>query len=232
MTNVIEKVYTDKKDIIQALTRHMDFFNTENTWGSVIVGISAAFEEQRAKNAEIDPSIISNVKTSLMGPMAGIGDSVTQGIVKTILLGIGIDFALQGNPIGPVLFVLLFSIYAAGLSYFMFFSGYRMGKNAVVSILSSDIARYFTDSLKIMSMMVIGGLAASNIKASTQLVFNFGGTTVEVQPLLDKILPGMLPFLFLLLSVYLLKKKGKSPTVVLLVLFVIGFLASFLGILS
>ena len=232
MSVVIKKLYHDKAEISEALTRHMAFFNTENTWGSIIVGVSAALEEERAANRDVNPEIINNVKTALMGPMAGIGDSVTQGIVRVILLGIGIDLATQGNALGPILFVVLFTAYTAGLSYFLFFSGYRMGKNAVVKLLSSNIAKYFTGALKIMSMMVVGGLAASNIKATSPVAFSLGKTSIKLQPILDKILPQMLPLLILLIVLYLLKKKQKSTTFVLITLFAVGFILSFLKILA
>lgn len=232
MSIVIKKLYKTKDDISEALTRHMAFFNTESTWGSIIVGISAALEEEKAGNKDVNPEIINNLKTSLMGPMAGIGDSVTQGIVKIVLLGIGIDLAMQGNALGPVLYVLLFTIYTVGLSYFLFFSGYNIGKNAVVKLLSTDLTKNFTDALKIMSMMVVGALAASSINTTTPLVFKFGGTTVELQKVLNQIFPKMIPLALLMLAFYLLKEKRKSPTYVLIVLFIVGFAASFLSILG
>lgn len=228
---VIKRLYTDKEEISAALTRNMAFYNTENTWGSIIIGVTAALEEEIAQNKEINPDVVNNVKTALMGPMAGIGDSVTQGIVKVILLGIGIDLAMQGNAIGPILFILLFTVYTAGLSYFLFFSGYKMGKNAVIKLLSSSVAKYFTNSLKIMSMMVVGGLAASNIKATTPVVIKLGETTTQLQSILDKILPQMLPLIVLSFVFYLLRKK-KSTTYILIVLFIIGFITSFLKVLA
>lgn len=232
MSIIIKKLYKTKEDISEALTRHLTFFNTESTWGSIIVGISAALEEEKAANKDMNPEIINNLKTSLMGPMAGIGDSVTQGIVKIVLLGIGIDLAMQGNALGPILFVLLFTVYTVGLSYFLFFSGYNIGKNAVVKLLSTDLTKSFTDSLKIMSMMVVGALGASSIKTSTSLIFKFGGTTVELQKVLDQIFPKMIPLAILMLAFYLLKEKRKSPTYVLITLFVIGFATSLLSIFA
>lgn len=232
MSVVIKRLYNDKADISEALTRHMAFYNTENTWGSIILGVTAALEEERAANRDINPEIMNNVKTALMGPMAGIGDSVTQGIVRVILLGIGIDLAMQGNALGPVLFITLFTVYTAGLSYFLFFSGYKMGKNAVVKLLSSNIAKHFTGALKIMSMMVVGGLAASNIKVTSSIVLKYNKTSIALQPILDKILPQMLPLLLLFFVFYLLKKRQKSATYVLVLLFIIGFGLSFLKFLA
>ncbi|MDF2592964.1 MAG: system mannose/fructose/sorbose family component [Clostridia bacterium] len=232
MSIIIKKLYKTKEEISEALTRHLNFFNTENTWGSIIVGISTALEEEKANGKEVDPELINNIKTSLMGPMAGIGDSVTQGIVKVVLLAIGVDLALQGNAFGPILFVTLFTVYSAGVSYSLFFSGYRMGKNAVLKLLSSEVTKSLTDGLKIMSMMVVGALASTTIVANVRLEYTINKTILKVQPILDKIFPKMVPLSILLLTFWLLRKKGKSPTFILLVLFILGFAATYLKILS
>lgn len=232
MTNPIKALYDKSEDVKSALSRHLNFFNTESTWGSIIVGITCALEEENANNPEMDESIINNVKTSLMGPMAGIGDSITQGLVKVVLLAIGIDLAIQGNPLGPILYVLLFTLYTVGLSYILFFQGYRMGKSAILSLLSSNVIDKATDALKIMSLMIVGGLSASMIRAKSALVFTLGETIVEIQPILDNVFPKLLSLGALFLSFYLLKKKEKSPTYVLGVLFAIGFVGTFLKVLG
>ena len=232
MTHPIKALYEKSEDIKSALSRHLIFFNTESTWGSMIVGITCALEEENANNPDMDPSIINNVKTSLMGPMAGIGDSITQGLVKVVLLAIGIDLAIQGNALGPILYVLLFTLYTVGLSYILFFQGYKMGKSAIINLLSSNVIDKATDALKIMSLMIVGGLSASMIRAKSALVFTLGKTVVEIQPILDNIFPKLLSLGALFLAFYLLKKKEKSPTYVLGVLFAVGFVGTFLKVLG
>lgn len=229
----LKKLYSTKEELSKALTRHMVFYNVENTWGALITGVSVATEEEHAKNPEVsDPELVNNLKTALMGPIAGIGDSVTQGIVRIILLGIGIEFAKAGSAFGPLLYFMLFTLYSSILSYFLFFQGYRVGKEAVVKILQSDLTETFTGALKVMSMMVVGGLAAGNIKATTKFVVNSGQTKIVVQDMLDKIVPNLIPLVILSIVLYLLRKKHKSATFVLILLFIIGFICSFLNILA
>ena len=79
MTTAIEKLYGDDEELKkEALVRHMAYYNTENTWGAMIPGIVCSLEESRANGENIDTETISNLKTALMGPLAGIGDTVTQ----------------------------------------------------------------------------------------------------------------------------------------------------------
>nr|WP_297282660.1 PTS system mannose/fructose/sorbose family transporter subunit IID [uncultured Agathobaculum sp.] len=100
---------------------------TENNWGAMILGATCALEEEHAMGHDVTPDMIDSMKNALMGPLAGIGDSVTQSIVKVILLGISINLATEGNVIGPVLYIVGFTAYALIVSYCSFFSGYRMG---------------------------------------------------------------------------------------------------------
>ncbi len=162
MIPVLEELYGgDKEAVAAGLKRHLAYFNTENTWGSIIPGITAAMEEERANGAAIDDDMENNLKTALMGPMAGIGDSVTQSLVKVVLLSIAIGLASQGSALGPILLVVLFSIYALGVGYFCYFSGYRFGKNAVTKLLSGGLVKQLTEGLGAMGMMVIGMTVAT-----------------------------------------------------------------------
>ncbi|MEA5027214.1 MAG: PTS system mannose/fructose/sorbose family transporter subunit IID [Erysipelotrichaceae bacterium] len=232
MTTAIQRLYGDNEELKrEALVRHMAYYNTENTWGSIIPGIVCSLEESRANGEKIDTETISNLKTALMGPLAGIGDTVTQSLVKVILLGIGIDMAIQGNAFGPILFVLAFSAYALIVSYFCFINGYRLGKASVVQILSGGLVKNVTESLGAVGMIVLGALIAKNIGISSPLVFNFGQMTVTVQTLLDSIMPKLLPMV-LFISTYQLLKKGQKPTTVMIYLMLAATVLSLLGILA
>ena len=53
-------------------------------------------EEEYAKDPEnFDPDSINAVKTSLMGPLSGIGDSLFQGTIRVIAFGLGVQLAQQ-----------------------------------------------------------------------------------------------------------------------------------------
>ena len=50
-----------------------------------------------------NPETISALKTSLMGPLSGIGDSFFQGTIRVLAFGFGINLAQQGSILGPYL---------------------------------------------------------------------------------------------------------------------------------
>ena len=134
MLPILKRLYPDKDDLADAMTRHMAFFNTENQFGALIPGMIASVEEERANGTDYSDEVINGLKIGLMGPLAGVGDTITQGLVKTILLAICVEMGLKGNVWGSIIFFVLYTAYILGVGYTMFFSGYKLGKNAFSKI--------------------------------------------------------------------------------------------------
>ena len=173
----------------------------------------------------------NNLKTALMGPMAGIGDSVTQSLVKVVLLSIAIGLAAQGSALGPILLLVLFSLYALGVGYFCYNAGYKFGKNAVTKLLSGGLVKQLTEGLGAMGMMVLGCLVATVIPITCPLSFELSTGTLAIQDILDTILPKILPLIAFLLT-YRFIKKGVKPTTVIIFMFIFAAIFSLAGILS
>lgn len=232
MNPIFKKLYPkDKEKRAEAMTRHLAFYNTENTWGSIINGIVASLEESRANGEDVSGEAISSLKTGLMGPLAGIGDSITQALVKVVLLAIAVDFALKGSPFGVILFILLFSLYALIVSHTMFFQGYKLGKKSVLSLLQGSRTKSMTESLGVVGMMVLGALVSSNLRVTTPLEFNIGESVINIQGMLDQIIPKSLNIVTFLLVWYALK-KGVKTNVVILFIFAAAIVFGLTGILA
>lgn len=106
----LEKIYKDDHDgYVDALVRHVEFFNITPQLAPFVGGVVASMEEMKARG-EVDGEAISSIKTALMGPLSGIGDSIFIGCIRIIALGIGLSFALNGNIIGPLLYFLIYNI--------------------------------------------------------------------------------------------------------------------------
>lgn len=105
----------------------MAIFNTTPHVVTAITGISAAMEKEASENPGFDRSIINNVKVGLMGPFAGIGDSLFQGTFRIIASGIGISLAQQGSIMGPILFLVIFNAIHLVVRYVLTSLGYRSG---------------------------------------------------------------------------------------------------------
>jgi PTS system mannose-specific IID component len=230
MAPIIDRLYTTRDEVAAALKRHLVFFNTEPNVGAVVHGVAVAMEEQRALGAgEITGEAINSVKSGLMGPLAGIGDSLTQGLITPTLLALGIGLAQQGNLAGPILYVLLESAAIIGISYFTWLQGYRWGKVAVERILRAGLLRPLTEAATVTGLTVVGALAATAVQLSTKLSITVGPQTVSIQgDVLDKILKGALPLGLTLLIWWLLTRK-RSPLEVIVIVFAAGLVGTWIG---
>ena len=90
MIPVIDRVYDTDEEKKAAYERHLEYFLTQDMVTAIPIGIAAAMEESHANNPHLDPSSINAVKTALMGPLAGLGDSLLNGTARPILASIGI----------------------------------------------------------------------------------------------------------------------------------------------
>ena len=111
MIPVLKRLYSDDPEKMKkALKRHLEFMACTPHIVTLLGGIMAAMEEENANNEEFEETTIGAVKTSLMGPLAGFGDSFFWGSLLTIAVGIGTSFASQGNILGPILFFLIINV--------------------------------------------------------------------------------------------------------------------------
>lgn len=127
MIPILKKLYQSKEEMAAALKRHLEFFNTTPHIVTLILGITAAMEEENKDDPEFDVTAIDSIKTSLMGPLAGLGDSFFWGTLRLIATGVGTSLAMQGNILGPILFILIFNIPHILFRYLATGWGYRLG---------------------------------------------------------------------------------------------------------
>ena len=230
MTPIIAKLYSSQEERAAALKRHLTFFNTEPNFGGVIHGITIAMEEERAAGADISDESINSLKTGLMGPMAGIGDTLTQGTITPLLLALGISLGSQGNLAGPILYIVLEAVIVLGIAYIMWFSGYRAGRNAVTQLLSSGTLNTVVSAASVLGLTVLGALAAQFVSFSTPAKVQVGQQIIPVQTdILDKLMPGLLPLGLLFLCWWLLR-RGWNPLWVIGLIVVVGAVGGVLGV--
>lgn len=229
MIPILKKSYKSKEAMATALKRHLEFFNTTPHIVTLILGINAAMEEENANDPDFDVSTIDNIKTSLMGPLAGIGDSFFWGTLRLIATGVGTSLALQGNILGPILFILIFNIPHLLFRYFATSWGYKLGTGFLKKIQENGMMGSLTLGASIIGLMVVGGMTASMIDINIPLKIGTGENAVTVQSIFDDIVPRILSLGAFGAVFYLLKKEVKALTI-LLGLAVFGILGSLIGI--
>ena len=184
----------------------------------------------KSEDGSFQADSISMVKTSLMGPFSGIGDSFFQGTLRIITFGIGLSFAQQGSVLGPILAVLLFAIPSILFGYYGTVLGYESGNKYLTKLYQEGIMDRVMQFASIVGLAVVGGMVASMVSITTPLTFTTGGTELVLQDMLDSIIPKLLPLVFTL-GIYGLIQKKVNTNVLLLGIVICGIILGALGIL-
>ena len=216
----LDKLYKNKpEEHKKALERHMQFFNTEPQLGAIIPGITLAMEEARATGEDISEELIVSTKNALMGPFAGIGDSMLIGTYSPILLSIAMSMCINdGNPMGPIFFCVVWLTTLVGLQYYLFHKGYSAGIGAADTFFKNkELTNKITTGLNVMGLIVIGGVASTTVKAKTIFEFVSGDMSIVLQTkVFDAIMPALIPLVITLLTWYAMDKKGWSANKIIL----------------
>lgn len=230
MLPIVEELYPTNEEQTEKTLTYSTFFNTEPQVGSIVVGITAGMEEARANGEPVDDETINGIRAGLMGPLAGIGDSLVVGTLLPILLGIALGLSGGGSPLGAIFYILVWNIGMFFIMRFMYFKGYELGGKAV-EILVGEKANAIRDSIIMLGTMVIGGVTASwiTITTSFEMIGSDGKPIVELQKTLNDVYPSILSAIFVIICWYLLSKKRLSPVVVMLILVVVAFVGVLLG---
>ena len=231
----IDRLYPDENDPEQvekkkeAYQRHMAFYNCTPQTSAFVLGLASSMEEEYARDPEnFDPETIGAVKTSLMGPLSGIGDSFFQGTIRTIAFGLGTSLAASGSMLGPVLAMVISAAFSIPITWFAGKFGYEMG-NSFLEKLQSGAMEKIMYACGIVGLMAIGGMVATLIGITTPLTFSEG--TLVLQDVLDGIVPMMLD-LGAVMGMYWLVKHNVKTGWLLLICIVGGIIVNALGILA
>lgn len=231
MLPIINELYESKEDRKRSLETYYPFFNTEPQIGAIVVGITAGLEEARANGAtEIDDEMINGIRAGLMGPLAGIGDSLIVGTYIPVLLGIALGLAEGGSIIGPLFYMVVWNITIVVFMKFIHKKGYELGGSAVELIVGQQ-ATAFRESVIVLGQIIVGAMAASwiNIATAVELTKDGDGNPVLLQDKLDGAFPKILTMFFVLGCWWLMAKKNISPIKVMLLMVIVAFIGVFLG---
>ncbi len=228
---IIEKLYKTKEERAEALKRHMEFFNITPYFATLVLGIVTAMEEKNAEDPEFDVASINNVKASIMGPLSGIGDSLFLNTWRIITAGIGISLAMNGSPLGAVIFLILYNIPALILRYFGMMKGYELGTGLIEKVQKLGLMSKIMDMTGILGLMTVGSMIATMVTMKTGITFGSGEAVTELQAILDTIMPCLLAACATFLIYWLLGKNIKT-TWLLIAIIIASIICARFGILA
>lgn len=234
MAPYLEEIYGKETDeFYAAMARHQDFFNTTPGMSPFIFTLVISMEKERKAaldaGKEFDDSSIEAIKVALMGPFAGIGDSVYVGALRIIATGIALGFSQAGSWLGPILFVLIYNVPNVMIRYLGAAFGLKLGSTYIAKALESGVLKTFTKGFSVLGLIMTGAMTAQYVGFKTSLVADFGDTVFNLQNVLDQIMPGLLPLGITLGTFAFLRKKNK-PVTVLVAMFAASVVLTLLGI--
>lgn len=215
----LKELYPDPVEYKKAVERHLKFYNTHPYVSAPILGIVLAMEEQKANGISVSDTKIQDVKVGLMGPLAGVGDPVFWFTMRPILASVAASLALSQNILGPILFLVCWNVLRFGFLWVTQEMGYKKGIRFVTE-LSEDFLKNITLAASMLGMFVIGVLVQRFVKIDV----------IQVQKNMDMLMPGLLSLGLFWISTKVLK-KGFSPVLLIVILFVICVILEATGIL-
>jgi PTS system N-acetylgalactosamine-specific IID component len=210
------------EDLKTSMAHNLEFFNTHPFLVTFVMGIVLSLEQQKA-----DIATIRAVRVAAMGPLGGIGDAIFWFTLVPIAAGICSNMAIEGNVMGPIMFLLIFNIVQFAVRFFLMHWSYNLGTKAITLLTAN--AKEFTRAASLLGVFIVGALTS-----------NYGGTALNanlalengttIQSILDGVLPKLIPLTLTLGLFFLMKKKGWTPVKCIGALLVLGLVGAFFGI--
>lgn len=225
----LKRIYGDDKEGLgDALARHTQPYISEMTWGNVIMGVTLAMEEQKAAGAPITGEEITAVKSGLMGPFAGFGDSFNWATVAPLIRGLFLPFGMSGSIIG-VFMEPVVRIYAIVLGCITFRLGYTRGRTALTDLLQGGWFEKVMTGAGVMGMFMLGVMACKYTSINLAPVITLETGEFVLNDMINGIIPGFLPFA-MVMGTYAYLKKGGNFIKLLLIGVAISFVGAFIGL--
>ena len=218
----LQKIHTNKEDLKASMAHNLDFLNTHPFLVTFVMGIVLSLEQNKA-----DTQTIRSVRISAAGPLGGIGDALFWLTLVPITAGLTANMAMEKNILGAILFLIIFNAVQFVVRFGLMYWSYGLGTKAVTMLTSN--AKEFTRAASILGIFVVGGLIANYGGTTVRMIV--GDTQINIQGLLDGVLPKLIPLL-ITLGIYALIKKGWTPVRCIILILVVGIVGCAFGIWS
>lgn len=227
----IERFYPDQERRTDAMVRHSTWYNITSNVGTFCMGLVAAMERENSQKPDFDTQSIDSVKASLMGPMSGIGDAIFWGVLRVIAASVGMSLCAEtGSILGPIMFFVIYNVPSILCRWYLTVLGYRVGSSFITKLYEGGLMGVLTKLASTLGLLMIGAMTASFVKFNCIISIPLPqGDPVMVQTYLDTIFKGLVPILYTLGCLKLLR-KNVSVNWLILGTMVIGLALGLLGI--
>lgn len=223
----LKKLYGDcPDDLKRAVNAHSQFYNCTPHMTHMILGMDLAIEEQEGIDS-IDT--VASLKTSLMGPLSGIGDTIF-AIMNSVVFGsIAATMAAEGSFVGVAIWEIWYLFVLFFLRPFFFKIGYKSGAKVVSEY--SEQLKAVTKAISVLGLIVVGSMLASMVTMNLGTVAIFGQPLELGAGFFDKIMPKLPQALLAMLMFWLAGRKKMTTTKLILIVVLFCIALSACGVL-
>lgn len=223
----MEKIYGDDPELLaQKYESHFKFYNTQPWFGNLILGACIAIEQ--TKDPDATQSSV-DMRTALMGPLAGLGDAIIFVMFATVFGAIAAYSALEGSILGWVI-AQTFGTVLWITFYKLFYVAYNQGVEFITSR-SAQMNR-LTSAAAVIGLSVVGALVATTVDVHFGLSWEIGELTQNLDDLVNSILPYFCNVLFVVLIYFGLDIKKMTSARMVVIVLVLSIVLSAIGILA
>jgi PTS system mannose-specific IID component len=194
---LIKSASMDAMQASQLLKRHLQLFNTHPYMTGPVLGSVIKLEEETSDGRDV-----SDLKNTLMGPYAAMGDTFFWGAWRPFLAIAAVLLALEGVLWAPLIFLLLYNPLPFYVRLKGFAEGYRQGKRSIDFIGGLHLPG-LAGKVRWASVILLGILS--------MLLSRGAGNAYAVVP---ELLTGFL-VLGVILLCFLMIKRGISAMIIL-----------------
>ncbi len=235
MSAVMPELYPNNPELVaDGLSRHTDFFCTENMLGGIIPGVLISLEEERAMGIRqglpeeqlVPTELIDSIKVGTMGPFAGMGDTLNYSVINPLTCAFFMTYAQAGNIWAPFACSAITYVLWTLEGRAMYNLGYNLGTKAASTLLSSGAYQKIVTFCGVLGLFVMGVFCADFVSVRCLIEIPKATDVVLLQEVLfDAIAPGLLSLATCLLTYWHLKKYNnmlKTTLTMIVVCIVLG----------
>jgi len=226
MHPAMEKIYGDDDVIAKKYRSYFRFYNTHPWCGNIILGACLALESTKDESAT-DTAV--ELRTALMGPLAGLGDSIIWVLLMAVMGAIAGYQALNGSIGGWVIAEAVQLVIWFAFNK-MFYIAYKQGVEFVTT--RSAQLHNLTECASIVGIAVVGALIASIVNVHFGITMTVGEISQSLDDQLNSIIPcfGNIVAVVLIYKALGIKKMNSAKMVVYII--IISIILGATGILK
>ena len=224
MHPAMKKIYGDDDILAEKYKSYFKFFNCHPWFGQLILMSNLAVESTKDENAT---ETALDVRTSLMGPLAGLGDAIVWVLLPTVMGAIAGYQAQNGSIFGTILAIAV-NIALWLVFWFLSFPVYEKGVSFITS--KSASLHNLTEVCSILGIIVMGAMVASTVNVNITYSWTVGDLTQNLGDLLNTIIPYFANVVTTAILYWALGRKKMTSGRLIWIVIVVAIVLGALGI--